>query len=140
MANTDVAGALQAEIWTSLGFNPASAGYNFTGVMSEVATAFNWSSATIPPLVPGTAVEEMPLWGPENNYNLGNPAQPQFYIPSTFNTPLTIPEPATLIVWSLLGASSWLGMRVWRQGRRVGRRQPWSNENRTAILEIIGRR
>jgi hypothetical protein len=50
-----------------------------------------------------------------------------------------IPEPATLIVWSLLGATSWLGMRVWQKGRRVGR-QPWSSENRTAILEIIGKR
>ncbi|MFZ1932255.1 MAG: hypothetical protein WCB27_04445 [Thermoguttaceae bacterium] len=50
-----------------------------------------------------------------------------------------VPEPATMIVWSLLGVASWLGTRVWRQGRRVGR-QPWSNENRTAILEIIAKR
>jgi hypothetical protein len=50
-----------------------------------------------------------------------------------------IPEPATIVVWSLLGAGTWLGMRVSRRGRRVGR-QPWSNENRTAILEIVGRR
>ena len=49
-----------------------------------------------------------------------------------------VPEPATLIVWSLLGASSWLGMRVVRQGRRIGR-QSWSPEARNAILEIIER-
>jgi hypothetical protein len=49
-----------------------------------------------------------------------------------------IPEPATILVWSLLGAASWLGMRVWRQGTRVGR-QPWSPENRQAILEIVSR-
>ena len=51
----------------------------------------------------------------------------------------TVPEPATIIVWSLLGAASWMGMRVVRPGRRVGR-QPWTNENRTAILDIIGKR
>jgi hypothetical protein len=49
-----------------------------------------------------------------------------------------VPEPATIMVWSLLGAS-WLGMRIWRQGRQVGR-QRWSNENRAAILEIIAKR
>ena len=49
-----------------------------------------------------------------------------------------VPEPATILVWSLLGAS-WLGIRVWRHGRRVGR-QRWSDENRTAILEIVGKR
>ncbi|MCG2682862.1 MAG: hypothetical protein L6306_04525 [Planctomycetales bacterium] len=50
-----------------------------------------------------------------------------------------VPEPATIIVWSLLGAGSWLGMRVWRRrGGPVGR-QHWSNENRTAIHQIIAR-
>ena len=47
-----------------------------------------------------------------------------------------VPEPATLLVWSLLGATSWLGMRVWRGGQRISRRS-WSPENRQAILEII---
>ena len=49
-----------------------------------------------------------------------------------------VPEPATLIVWSLLGAMSWLGMRVWPGGQRIARRS-WSPENRQAILEIIDR-
>ena len=31
----------------------------------------------------------------------------------------TIPEPASMLVWCLLGAGSWLGMRVWRR-RRAG--------------------
>ena len=48
-----------------------------------------------------------------------------------------IPEPASLIVWSLLGMGSWLGMRVWRRRRGPVGRRPWSPENRTAILEII---
>ena len=50
-----------------------------------------------------------------------------------------IPEPTTLIIWSLLGLGSWLGMRVWRRrGSPVGR-QSWSPENRQAIHEIIAR-
>jgi hypothetical protein len=49
-----------------------------------------------------------------------------------------VPEPATLIIWSLLGAGSWLGMRVAQRGRRVGR-QPSSFENREAIHEIVSR-
>jgi hypothetical protein len=57
-----------------------------------------------------------------------------------------IPEPATIIIWSLLGAGSWLGMRVWRR-RGSGlddemsgpARQPWSPESRQAIHEMIAR-
>jgi hypothetical protein len=52
--------------------------------------------------------------------------------------PVVIPEPATIIIWSLLGAGSWLGMRVWRRRGPVGR-QPWSPANRQAIHEIIAR-
>ncbi len=48
-----------------------------------------------------------------------------------------VPEPASLIVWSLLGMGSWLGLRVWRRRRGPVGRRPWSPENRTAILEII---
>ncbi len=50
-----------------------------------------------------------------------------------------VPEPATLLVWSILGAASWLGMRVWRGGQRICRRA-WAAENRQAILEIVSRR
>jgi hypothetical protein len=52
----------------------------------------------------------------------------------------TVPEPATIIIWSLLGAASWLGMRVARRGRQVGGRRAWSPEDRQAILEIVARR
>lgn len=46
-----------------------------------------------------------------------------------------VPEPATIIVWSLLGAGSWLGLRISRR-RRVA---VWSPEARAAIREIVGR-
>jgi hypothetical protein len=54
-----------------------------------------------------------------------------------------VPEPATLIVWSLLGAGSWLGVRVWRR-RGAGLAAPiacqsWLPENRQAIRELIAR-
>jgi hypothetical protein len=49
-----------------------------------------------------------------------------------------VPEPATIIIWSLFGAGSLLGMRVSQRGRRVGR-QPWSPEHRDAIHEIVSR-
>ena len=50
-----------------------------------------------------------------------------------------VPEPATLIIWSLLGAGSWLGTRVWQQRRGPVSRQPWSPENRQAIRKIVAR-
>lgn len=65
-------------------------------------------------------------------------AQDHLGLVSGQTLPPPLPEPSTLIIWSLLGAASWLGMRIYRRGRRVGR-QPWSDENRTAILGIIDR-
>ncbi len=55
----------------------------------------------------------------------------------TVTSGTVIPEPGSLIVWGLLGAGA-AGLGVWRRGRRVGQ-QPWSNENRQAIHEIITR-
>jgi hypothetical protein len=46
---------------------------------------------------------------------------------------LGVPEPATMIIWSLLGVGGWLGTRVSR------RRQGWSDDNRTAIHQLIAR-
>jgi len=62
----------------------------------------------------------------------------QYRIAETGGGVSTVPEPCTIIVWSLLGAGSWLGMRVWRKPRSIGRR-PWSPETRNAIHEIIAR-
>jgi hypothetical protein len=59
-----------------------------------------------------------------------------------------VPEPGTMIIWSLLGAGSWLGMRVWRRrgpglgedaASRVSAQRTWSPEARQAIHEIIAR-
>ena len=60
-----------------------------------------------------------------------------------------IPEPASVVVWSLLGALGF-GLGWWRRGRRMAvvegtdaglspGRMPWSDQNRAAILEIISR-
>jgi choice-of-anchor C domain-containing protein len=53
-----------------------------------------------------------------------------------------IPEPATIIIWSLFGLGSMFGLRVWRRrGIAVpatpARHQPWSDESRMAIHQII---
>ncbi len=55
-----------------------------------------------------------------------------------------VPEPAAIVIWSLLGAGSWLGIKVWRRrgpalGDEISRpaRQPWSPEARQAIHELI---
>jgi hypothetical protein len=82
------------------------------------------------------------VWGPNNGAALGTgtddtPTADNWLFIKTDITVGPVPEPATMIVWSLLGAASWLGMRVWRGGRRIGR--SWSPENRQAILEVIGR-
>ncbi len=50
-----------------------------------------------------------------------------------------VPEPATIVIWSLLGAGSWLGMRVWRRRTASAGRPRWSDENRQAIRAIIAR-
>ena len=45
----------------------------------------------------------------------------------------TVPEPATILIWSLLGATWAGGLAV------VRRRRPWTPEARTAIVAIIER-
>jgi hypothetical protein len=87
-------------------------------------------------------VEDISLWGPKINYGWGNPAQTQQFVSS--ETPdvgpdSPVPEPAAIFIWSALGAGC-LGMRVWRRRGGPVARQPWSDENRAAILEIIGKR
>jgi hypothetical protein len=64
--------------------------------------------------------------------------EPVTAVLSDVSTSAVVPEPAAVIVWSLLGAGSWLGLRVWRRPRSVGRR-PWSPETRSAIHAIIAR-
>jgi hypothetical protein len=45
-----------------------------------------------------------------------------------------VPEPATIVMWSLLGAGC---VGVWR--RRTNGRQSWSDETRTAIAAVVSR-
>jgi len=54
-----------------------------------------------------------------------------------------IPEPVSLIIWSLFGLGTMFGLRVWRRrGIAVPAtptRQPWSDESRMAIHQMIER-
>jgi hypothetical protein len=121
-----------------------------TGVLSQGGLLnCNWDTdylsffdgSTTSFIVQGYQVDVTPIsLAPSGAGGSSNPpwVQPPQDMMARFDV-TAIPEPATIIVWSLLGSASWLGMRVVRQGRRVGR-QPWSDENRTAILGIIGKR
>jgi hypothetical protein len=95
-----------------------------------------WTSSKGGP-ISGISTSAQWIWGPHNGLDLGTyTAENYLWIRTSITTP--IPEPATLIVWSLLGGASWLGMRVVRRGRPAGR-QPWSPENRQAFHAIIAR-
>jgi hypothetical protein len=127
MTNTSIAGAIQDEIWKSLGFN-----YQFGNLHATAETTFGWA---LPEGYSAGTIDKLMLYAPQNNYGCGYPGgQPQLYIPSSGTN--IIPEPATMVVWLLLAAASWLGMKVCRRGRRVGQRG-WPKENRAAILAII---
>jgi hypothetical protein len=83
------------------------------------------------------------IWGPHNGAQLKDfPEEKYLWLRATITTGL--PEPSTLIIWSLLGAAG-MGLSVWRR-RRGGRfmggavpRAAWSEENRQAIRRIIAR-
>jgi hypothetical protein len=71
----------------------------------------------------------------------GGPAQDQWvYIPHEGGN--IVPEPASLLIWSLLGLGS-TGLAVWSRRRRGGLTETgeprWSRENREAILSLIDR-
>jgi hypothetical protein len=106
-------------------------------------TGPEWAFAGFTSDDPITSVVINGRWAPDNaGYQPGYDwaAVSNLYVGS-------VPEPGTLIIWSLLGAGSWLGMRVWRRrGPSLGyetssavesARQSWSPETRQAIHEMI---
>jgi hypothetical protein len=81
------------------------------------------------------------IWGDKNGEQLGPLGNPDpenwLWLKGTFTTvgaaQEAVPEPVSLIVWSVLGLGGGLG--VMRRRRRMG----WSDENRTAIHQLIAR-
>jgi hypothetical protein len=73
------------------------------------------------------------------NTNPANRAQDQIAIVPGLRQEDNVPEPATLIIWSLLSLSG--GLWAWARRRGAeslgGARQPWSEETRAAILKIV---
>ena len=112
-----VAGALQAEIWTSLGQTPPAA-YPWATLMSAAESAFDWAGHPVT-LPVDYEIDGMALSGPNNNYGYGDPGQTQLYAPPTISgSSSQVPEPATMIVWALLGVSCWLGTSLRRRRTR----------------------
>ena len=110
MQSTSVAGAIQDEIWNSLGF-----GYHF-GLAQQAESIFGWDPSANASY-PAASIDALTLIDPTgDNYGYNPPypgVQPQLYVPSIGNG--GTPEPATLILWAMFGATSWLGMRLWRR-------------------------
>ncbi len=110
-SNTDISGAIQDEVWTSLG---EESGFQF-GTTSSVATALGWSQIEYADESYGIQTfgliqpPDAPYWLDESE------GQPQLYITSASPFNGLTPEPATIVVWSLLGAVAWLGVRFWRR-------------------------
>jgi hypothetical protein len=99
MTSKEVAGALQAEIWNSLGETPPL-NYGYEDLVTKANLLFGWDKYTSTDVV----VDELSLWGPNNNYGYNNPAQQQLdaYVPVEFiPTSTATPEPASLAIWGL---------------------------------------
>jgi hypothetical protein len=136
--STSYSAATQAIVWESENIAPINYGINPANYTSEIAALTSgWDTSWRP------VDESVIIWGN---------SQDQLFL-STVESGGSgaVPEPATIIVWSLLVTSSWLGMRVWRRRGRIGvtadvsspamptARRPWSPEARQAIHEIIAR-
>ena len=131
----------------------------FTGSTVELvdnyqnATASGWTAGTEAPLSvlaehgwPGDPILDLNglhvyIWNandPTHPIELGDGLYNGITVEGAPPTAGPVPEPATIIIWSLLGAVSWLGMRVARRRGPIGRK-PWSSESRQAIHQIISR-
>jgi hypothetical protein len=122
--STAIAGSIQTTIWN--GLNPSlglssyesDAGINDT-TYQAILSEFSWAS--LPGISEDTpVVDQINLYAPQNNYGYGNSypgGQPQMYYPEGGGNAQIppVPEPVSALVWSLLGAASWLGMRFVRR-------------------------
>ncbi|MCX7424308.1 MAG: hypothetical protein NTW96_01515 [Planctomycetia bacterium] len=111
--------------------------------IKEASTGGNNTVGSFAGQIEDISSEARWIWGPHNGEQLKDfPEEKYLWLRATITTGL--PEPSTLIIWSLLGASG-AGLSVWRR-RRGGRfmggavpRAAWSEENRQAIRQIIAR-
>ncbi len=78
--------------------------------------------------------ESVAIWiGLTNGVSAANYANISEVYVGTTSAEASVPEPATIVVWSILGG---LGIAA---ARRKNRKHGWSPETRQAIREIIGR-
>ena len=137
------AAAVQAQLWVSEGYGDAliasDGGLNRSALQSTIDGLLAGYSDT---WGPQELVAVLTAYGNNGYQNNGNPAQDQYVAFGIVDPPAAVsaPEPATVVIWSLLGVGSWLGMRVSRRRRASIGRQPWTPATRQAIHEIIARR
>jgi hypothetical protein len=91
--------ATQVAVWQSRNFAVNSGGLTWSNYASEIAALTSgWTTSWVP------TDQSVIIW--TNN-------QDQIYISSA------IPEPASIVVWSLIATVSCLGVTVWRRRARV---------------------
>jgi hypothetical protein len=111
LTSQQVAGAIQAEIWTALG-KPIPGGYGYEDVKKEAEGIFGWN----PGGNYGFAGEvDVLTLTPLTSGGVDDPAQGQLYVPGSGVGPST-PEPTTFVVWGLLGLVT-AGYGAWRRKR-----------------------
>ena len=138
--NTELGGAGHQNA-ISPDFNPAEKLWSVTGdfYVDENANG-QYDPGTDSALMVG---QQYPIWfaATFNNWHCvddyGNDAWGSFLVEGTLMA-TAVPEPASLIIWGLLGAAG-AGLGVWRRRRRGATGAPWPEENRQAILQIVER-
>ncbi len=113
LTSQQVAGAIQAEIWTALG-KPIPDGYGYQDVKTTAEEIFGWN----PKGNYGSVGEvDVLTLTPLTSGGVDDPAQGQLYVPGFGAGPPT-PEPTTFVIWGLLGLVA-AGYGTWRRKQVV---------------------
>jgi hypothetical protein len=130
LSGYQIAGAMQYVFWQALNMDPGTDGLgsDWASAYTLVNGKLNWSgNAASTPLYSLDDVNQITISDSQGN------VQPQLWLTET-SVPAGsggTPEPASLVIWSVIGAGA-AGFAMRR--RRAGR---WSADNRHAIFQVI---
>jgi hypothetical protein len=113
LSNLEVAGAIQEEIWASLGITS----FPFADLRATAESIFGWNPDAIGQSFGSV---DMLTLTPLTSGGVDDPGQPQLYVPDVApgNVSNVVPEPATIIIWSLLGTVA-ITIGWWRRRKAV---------------------